>query len=448
MKGSAKLATLLIILVASCLVGWLLLPSKGSDAGGPSAARVGANDEFSAVDLKGHSGPDELGDDPASDGRSDRIAAVVGETSSAFSAERKEDAIKGVVRTSLGAPIPGALVQIECSRGRSNNLLVLSYSRLQEVLAETTTDADGRFVLPARPGQSHRLKASYSGLASARVQDIPAGSFVVLELAPSAILEGTLIYADGNPLANGDMRGWDQSSRVELFRGTSDGMGRFRFDDLPACAGRIAIEAASGSVPWYDVNLVAGETTKLDIEIPLGVRIFGQVTEAEGQAPIVGARVGLGWVMNQPVLTDQDGWYEIPHYAGVGHFEMAVEAVGFGRSEAPLVVPQGEDLRRDFQLLKGFRAEGRVVDANRTPIEGVVILSQGESGEGLDLAEARSDAQGIFNFDSLRPDSTHMLLFQQAGFGERLIDLVGEPDNGRTFYLGDIELLEQAAIVG
>ncbi len=31
--------------------------------------------------------------------------------------------------------------------------------------------------------------------------------------------------------------------------------------------------------------------------------------------------------------------------AGVGHYEMAVEAVGFGRSEAPLVVPQGEDLR-------------------------------------------------------------------------------------------------------
>jgi Carboxypeptidase regulatory-like domain len=189
--------------------------------------------------------------------------------------------VRGTVVDSSGAPIPGANVSLEDSRG----IFRRSWSGDEE--RQGTSDNDGRFEVRGLPYGLVPLKAThplFAPSASVEVQ-VPTGADAAAEtrltLLTGGRIEGTALARDGQPFA-GFVAAFPSWARSQVHAD-----GKFAMDHVPP--GRVTVNLMAGAAGTFDgvvskdIQVRDGETSTVDFRVR-DVLVSGTVTR--GGAPV------------------------------------------------------------------------------------------------------------------------------------------------------------------
>ncbi|MEM1451060.1 MAG: sigma-70 family RNA polymerase sigma factor [Planctomycetota bacterium] len=222
-------------------------------------------------------------------------------------------------------------------------------------------------------------------------------------------------YADGAPATGRtvDLMPWDGGNAfADVESHVTDGAGEVFVAGVPAGRVLVSLDVADGG----GVDVVAGETTVAELEIPLGVLVRGRVVGPDG-AGVADADV---WVSDYGVDTDghvvtrsgPDGAFEIEHLPSrrriaamakgydPAHLRQVVGAPGASVDVVLRLRAGGASIRGSVQGVDGVPAVGaRVRFLPRDPGE-----SSGTDGEpdlGLPAYSVRCGEDGAFRLDGL-----------------------------------------------
>ncbi|HEX6884191.1 MAG TPA: sigma-70 family RNA polymerase sigma factor, partial [Planctomycetota bacterium] len=340
--------------------------------------------------------------------------------------------VRGRVLDPEGRPLAGAYVAAVASEQGAEG-------QRAEWLSGRT-DVAGRFEIAGlTPEIRHCLLASAEGLDT-RVYDFPASESTEpeldlgdLQLAPPAVLAGTVQDEKGRPLAgvevllvgtNADRARLRGDSTlppaadwyVESRRATADARGRFWFGALPAGDFRLhARTRGQPASPSVAVRLAEGELRDGFVLVyPRGEELSGTVVDDDGRglggvyvnASLVETRESGPWPSASPVAstrTGADGAFELSGLpAGRYHlsfhpFELAgdpdfpwlstmteVESVSPAAPGPPLrvVLPRGQSIH------------GHLLDAHGAALVGYVVVGNGP--ESVITPTSTTDEDGAF----------------------------------------------------
>ncbi len=298
---------------------------------------------------------------------------------------------------------------------------------------ERSTDDDGRLHLAAAPTGRLRLDVRVPGRGSRRDVAVllPTDGEVVIPFGANgqAVVEGRVRDAADGAVPGawvlldvrarlGDSAGASREHRLVA----SDADGRWRVAGLPAgLLDRITVQAPGyvfSDRRFLGVPLEASRATRIDVTLERGVTVTGRVTRPDG-APFQGVQLlfknpsGTWKGGTAPGTgTDATGRYEIE---GVppGQIVVApwtVQARGFYLPEPKTfdVLAVGGPLTVDLVLHPGITVEGRVLDPQDRPVDGVSVLAYGppmhrDKPLPEHVPRAVTDLEGTFLFHGLDP---------------------------------------------
>lgn len=204
-------------------------------------------------------------------------------------------------------------------------------------------------------------------------------------------------------------------NRVDGLRQRTDANGTARFPSVPP--GRAAITCDRGVEPHHRVDVVAGETTTLDYELPIGLHLTGIVVGA-AEAPVAGAWIEVlptpaGYADAEVLaVSGPDGRFVVRSAPS----SLLVGARAEGHSPSPLEYVTGKDGNAaEVRLVLGQAAggvDGIVVDEQARPVAGAVVrigvvprLATAPIGNRAPplTALVRSDAEGRFRAIGVPP---------------------------------------------
>ncbi|QSQ21282.1 carboxypeptidase regulatory-like domain-containing protein [Pyxidicoccus parkwayensis] len=305
------------------------------------------------------------------------------------------------------------------------------------IYAETTTGADGTFLLEALPEGPLTLWALGEHGAVLR-PGIPAGTEdVQLVLEAGRILVGTVV-GEGAPVPGATVTVFSKRD-TRYFDTTTGSDGRFRIGPLP---GRVqfAVAMKDGWLPTLDYI----EAQQQELKLHRAGRLSGQVLS--GGAPVPGTRVRVapGNVIPgdsaRGITTDSQGRFSLvlpvgSHSLSASHEErFALAHVTVDSTPANVVLALGSALH----------VEGTVSDDSRRPVAGARLTLMQTKAESTSLhAVTGSDGRyragpvepGVWLFDVSAPG----YLVSQAS-GEHRLDAPPSPV--------DITLLRAASVTG
>ncbi|MBK7876878.1 MAG: sigma-70 family RNA polymerase sigma factor [Planctomycetes bacterium] len=342
----------------------------------------------------------------------------------------------GRVRTRDGRPVADA------------RILATGYDERAAELEIARSDADGAFRVRnlAEPAPEALLACKDGFAASAAVELYRAGGLartveLVLDDAGGA-LEGRVLGQDGRPADDAMVLAGDPSRFrvVQLEDGASaieglplatrtDAAGDFRLEGLVPGATRVLVRPRTkGPVPlaaWSgEVEIVAGRTARLDVNLEPGVELTGTVTDSAG-APVFGALVELepsrlaSPLEGYRAQTSPDGTYRLANVRA-GAIELVASANE--RGEARTVFHARAGTRHEWNpwLGKGLVLRGRVDRAGRETgtLDLVAWIVRDGRPEQVQTAYAFED--GLFEFTN-RPDLPHHVEVRSRGAASTIL---------------------------
>ncbi len=342
-----------------------------------------------------------------------------------------------------GNPVPGAKVQTFRELwGRANGLTVTANPEF--TLGPWTQSAvDGTFSLRLSKGDMVNLRASKVGYGNTEIPGCQAGQKIDIFMEKEATLKVICVDANDSPIPDVVLMHWRNSpaGTTHRLQGKTDKDGSFTFFGLVKGDSTIScIQTSHGSPGWKNIEIEEGKNAELRIVFPEGRRLLGKVTAAETGAPIIGAKVGIGWTMRSFVLTDDQGVYELPAFSGDGSNDVHVTAAGFGRMGKK--VPDAGDL--DFALQRSDKVVGRLMGVDGKPVAGAPIEAiaskRRNRRQEIDNCATKSDGEGQFSIPNLRRDLPHTLVITAQGYGRFLLDFDPHPERPGIIDLGDLTL--------
>ncbi|MCI0585225.1 MAG: sigma-70 family RNA polymerase sigma factor [Planctomycetes bacterium] len=310
---------------------------------------------------------------------------------------------------------------------------------------ETAALADGTFALsvPADlPEFRFEVKADFA-VSDSSERSLPGDprlrEGVTLLLDPAGKVEGSIRTRAGSPARNAKVARFEVGGVFWLAEG-ADALGRFAIRGLgPGRHSFVAMGEGGGPLARLDVQVRAGETTRVDFDLPAESWIAGRVVdrdgrgvsgaslETQGPAEVVpgllaswapGLRFGRG-------RTGADGRFRI-HSLLPGRHSLSIAAEGFLPGfGGPVEVPAGGGAEGiEVVLESGHRVAGRVVDAAGVPSEGLTVMVVPDRGavnrRGLDGAnlrwfrqKARTQGDGSFSVSGL--DAVPLIVLVRRG---------------------------------
>jgi RNA polymerase sigma factor (sigma-70 family) len=253
-----------------------------------------------------------------------------------------------------------------------------------------------------------------------------------IELTPSSKVTGIVYDQSGKPV---------KGAIVETFQFTNppmvtDANGIFEIDGLDPAWGQYSLHVTHPNYPAFSTSFSpanAGETAWQDVVLKLGVTIYGQVTDAEGN-PVSNVDVGntTSRVMWNCIKTktDHEGKYELKN-VDVG--ELVLWAID--NENAPYVERFSLDdtLSKkliNIQLANPLPLHGKVIDKQGNPVSGVNV-SIGEYKGVSNLTDwmdrVTSDSEGKFTLRNAPPDGKVIL----EVFADFLPNLMSEVEIGQ-----------------
>ncbi len=287
--------------------------------------------------------------------------------------------IIGVVVDGAGVPVAGAEVSAEPEQGYVDRALggadagVALRDAGSAPMASAPTGADGRFVIGGLEPGRYRVRVDGAGLLAAELRMVPVPSDDTrIVVARRVAIEG-VVTDGGKPVvgANVGVRGDAIGGTLEV---KTDLKGGFAVRDLPE--GRYQVFAWQGPLAARAMRvnrLGAGPFTPVELRLEAGAIVIGRIIDrAEGTGLVAAVEL-------RPVGDD-----EAPRYARSGDDGVfRIEGVPNGRWIADAFSPGylssgGVELDAgkgvpELALARGGVIEGRVLDADGTPIAGASV---------------------------------------------------------------------------
>ena len=214
------------------------------------------------------------------------------------------------------------------------------------------SDDTGAFLFESVEPGKISLRTSADGFQEKTLDEIEVPEGEDLEglrllLEPGAVVEGTVLLADGRPAIGARVEPVDttpvRGPRMMVNASTSDGDGRYRLEGLKSGPGSISARHDEYGRAVKDIELRPG-LNRLDLTFPGGQSVSGRVVDAGG-APVAGALVevqpaGQRWGGNE-ATTGPDGAFTVDGVQD-GSYQLAATRQGFAPAvDAPKVEVKG-----------------------------------------------------------------------------------------------------------
>ncbi len=316
-------------------------------------------------------------------------------------------------------------------------------------ITTTTTDAEGRSQgrLPDLRPDAVRIYPSKAGFVPLRVywgDDLPSPKLpkaVTIPMQPGTVWGGVVQNENGEPIANVEVnvRYWEKRPefnphlRVNIDQDiegvTTDKDGRWRMDILPAQftddgprlfvthPDYVSDHLEGGSTPLPVTERPSYEALRAETAVMVmrkGATITGRVTDEAG-TPISGALICNQYDCYDPnplkntATTDDEGHFrlsKLSHRQNYRDYFFTVQAAGY----APVLVEVSDyETARpvEIKLKRGQAVEGRVVDEDGKPLEGVSIKLDRWMGRPRQFhLKTTTDADGEFRIHDAPPERT------------------------------------------
>lgn len=389
------------------------------------------------------------------------IQPIPGERQELSIALQQGATLRGTVVGEDGEPIPDTEVQVTL-RG--------ALAQIADDLREATTDAEGRFEMEhVLTGRQLQLVAKPEGWRAGKLtleeklRDGQVLERLVVRCDRGLSVEGRVVYADGSPAPDADVRLSTDLSSVEpamlstaaqnaMSAGTeTDETGRFAFHGLPE--GLFKLTARTSA----DEGDRAGSWEAREGGVEVRADRADLVLELEGLSPLRGlvsttsdlpigaftvrrTRSGSGGMMgigaervSRRFDEPQEDGFTVKDVSP-GTWEVVVAAEGFATSAMIEVeVPMPPDAEPPlFEIVPSSGVSGTVFDAAGKPVSGATVTIEADLGQrmsaafGDDIPEALTDHEGKYLLEGLEPGG-QSILARMTGFAAseaRAVELV------------------------
>ena len=338
--------------------------------------------------------------------------------------------LSGVVRSTSGAPLPGANVAVFPRTGPDDEDQECVGAWGPAIVA--VTDAAGRFtVADLAPGWWGVAAWSEQTLRGKAKAEVPCATEVVVTAKPSRSISGSLAFEDGGPVAGASVLA--RSDEAGEFRAVTDARGAFRVAGLPDGAFTLSASPGASSRANFVVATLEGVeagASGVALTVARGLSIAGVLRWSDGRAA---DGVAVYFVAEGPgerpagaaAYSRSDGSFEgvglvggrwTLHLCGYDHggeVNCRYEGVPAGRSDVSIALPRRAEV------------SGSLVDETGRPLAGVPLRAVAEihgPAAGRDVSEIGVDTgeDGTFSFWGL--DSTRYRIQISRGEGVTLID--------------------------
>ena len=315
-------------------------------------------------------------------------------------ADRK---LAGRVLGTNGAPVAGVQVYVNSGEDQVN--------------ANATTDANGKFVFDAVCEGAVRLSANFKG-AYGSADAMGGDTNVVIRFdarsrvvysnpTASQKLTGTVYDSSGKPAAGARVMVTPTSGTIDNAK--TDAGGSYSVNWQP----QLGMRDPKYFAVARDIerNLVAIEPidtnkTRVDLRLGPGLSISGTVQDAKG-TPLARANINLNLMIggngrlveNQPIKVNSDGTFTIPALPKGQRYLIFVNANNYGSMRKNISTNQSQTNSLQltpFRLKPADRQlAGQVLDTDNKPLSGAQVNI---NGNGQPSGNTRSDATGYFKF--------------------------------------------------
>jgi len=299
--------------------------------------------------------------------------------------------IVGVVRDESGGPVADAFIEATlesdsataASGGAARNGRWASFWGTPHL-----SDPDGRFTLTDLSPGKHTLRAHRKGGGEAILEHVEAGSDIVLTIAATGRMSGTVALRGGGAPEDFSINLEDEKTgfrRRDSFFRTN---GAWSLAELPAGAFKIKASAGGGSAEIEAAMTAGQDTTGVRIELAPKVTVRGTVVDLDGK-PVPGLQVSVsdnggsygGGDEQKLNITDDAGRYEVAQ-APTGKVRISVYPQNWRGAEynnvwMPAVISGGESAVE----LPPIRVTKRQVKQGDTAGDLGLRLKQSEPGE-------------------------------------------------------------------
>jgi protocatechuate 3,4-dioxygenase beta subunit len=308
--------------------------------------------------------------------------------------------ISGQVMDEYGRPAPGVSV-------------------LAQPTGETTlSDAEGRFVLQVPTPGLYELHTHHSEWGGGSVKVTAPASDVTLSLEPRAALEVT-VSSGGRRVEGADVMLW-----VER-----DGM--FRSDRPSGPDGVVPMRGLPAGTFWMvaqhpdylpserrKVEVVDGQTVRVDVELPPGAALTGDVVDTQG-APVEGATLTVVPRGANPVTSDGRGHFEFRAMPPERSYRIEARHPEYDPVDRPEGTPGGPAVKVVLKRRDVFR--GRLVGDDGVPVKRFRVDEHDVSSPDgrFELALPTAGDRVIFTVDA-------------TGYEPQMVDRPATPDVGEV----------------
>jgi protocatechuate 3,4-dioxygenase beta subunit len=253
------------------------------------------------------------------------------------------------------------------------------------------------------------------------VKNLKPSEEAVIPLAPAQIFEGVVTYADtGKPAPHARLTVWASQQKfgsMSSIAGKGDADGRYRISPQPGIRfgvtafppdGTAYLAREAPAVDWED----AATRKQVDVQLPRGVLVRGQIVESKSGSPVAGASIQYvaeeqnkpsatddivtGWQAIQ--ISDQDGKFEIAVLSGPGRLlvhgpvkefvvkesttrELSSGRIGGRRCYANAFYhvnpsPDASAIDVVIQLERAQKVGGKIVDEQGRPVNEAIVISR------------------------------------------------------------------------
>jgi len=256
--------------------------------------------------------------------------------------------------------------------------------------------------------------------------DLPAGSRVTGRVIDKATRKPVPQFQAGLSRSR-SAGGMVMMSPPQLKGFTSDD-GSFVLENVPPGAHDLVASAAGFASGRLNINVEEGKALSgLEIELDTGTRLIGKVTGPTGtplsdvRVSLSGgpggamARMGMG-ASSSSTVTDANGEYTLEALAS-GDETIEFSHQKYLRSSKSVSL-KGREVRLDVQLEGGQRVTGIVVTESGAPVADAEVFA---FASGASRRSVRSNASGMFEFDSLAP-ARYRFGAGKSGYSEGRVD--------------------------
>jgi RNA polymerase sigma factor (sigma-70 family) len=310
------------------------------------------------------------------------------------------------------------------------------------VVGEATTDAEGRYSIPARPGKN---AVQFNGLpntyllqegAELPILQVEADKAVPdVKLVPAVQLSGIVVDQAGHPVPNAEVyflltpeRRW--SRRQEPLRTGADGA--FHLDQLnPDDKAGLWARAGDATTNGTIVARPSDGKITLTVDPKNTVTLHGVVTDSHGQR-IAGAKVSLWWTRSYPpekngrsmagssslqesYTTGENGLFVFRRLWPEDNYNVVVEARGHNKGESSRMtgkLGESHDLGKIVLINTDAVLAGRVVGSDGQPIVGAEVFNRGDAPDPISKS---TDLDGRFRLEGMLP-GTRFVFVRKEGY--------------------------------